>query len=147
MTPGETARRPRIIAILKAFLDKRTWAQAELARHVGAATPAVQKRLRELQESGIPLERESEHPHVYWSVPNNGYPGGVLFTGEQVKQLVRQLARVPKSKVRDQLIQTADVSTQRDGAECGAPARTEREGGAAPLGDRGVGEPEDCVAL
>jgi predicted DNA-binding transcriptional regulator YafY len=101
---GSRSNTETIVAILKAFLDQRTWKQADLGRHVGVATPVIQKRLRELQASGIPLESEREHPHVFWSVPKSWYPGGVLFTGEQVKQVFRQLSRVPKSKARDQLI-------------------------------------------
>lgn len=101
---GSRSNTETIVVILKAFLDQRTWKQADLARHVGVATPVVQKRLRELQANGIPLESEKEHPHVFWSVPKSWYPGGVLFTGEQVTQVFRQLSRVPKSKARDQLI-------------------------------------------
>jgi len=99
-SPTET-----IVAILKAFLDQRTWAQAELARHVGVSPATVHKRLCELQATGIPLTSEKEHPHVFWSVPKTWYPGGVLFTGEQLTQLFRQLSRLPACRPRDQLIE------------------------------------------
>jgi predicted DNA-binding transcriptional regulator YafY len=33
------------------------------------------------------------------------YPGGILFTGEQVTQMFRQLSRVPKGKARNLLIE------------------------------------------
>jgi len=98
---GET-----ISAILKAFLDQRTWRQAELARHVGVAPPVIHKRLCELQAQGFPLHSERDHPHVYWSVPKSWFPGGVVFTGEQVTELLRQLSRMPKSRARDQLVAT-----------------------------------------
>lgn len=98
---GET-----ITAILKAFLDQRTWKQAELARHIGVQTAVIQRRLSELQEAGFPLESERDHPHVYWSIPKSWFPGGVLFTGEQLTELFRQLSRMPKSRGREQLIAT-----------------------------------------
>lgn len=101
---GTRSSTETIVAILKALLDRRTWKQADLARHVGISSAALQKRLVELQANGIPLDSEREHPHVYWSVPKHWYPGGVFFTGEQVEQIFRQLSRLPKSKARDHLI-------------------------------------------
>lgn len=101
---GTRSSTETIVAILKALLDRRTWKQADLARHVGISTAALHKRLMELQANGIPLDSEREHPHVYWSVPKHWYPGGVLFTGDQVEQIFRQLSRLPKSKARNQLI-------------------------------------------
>ena len=101
---GSHSSTETIVALFKAFLTRRTWQQAELARCVGVSTPTVHKRLCELQASGVPLETEKEHPHVFWSVPKNWYPGGVLFTGDQVKQVFRQLSRLPKGKARDALL-------------------------------------------
>lgn len=101
---GTRSSTETIVAILKALLDRRTWAQADLARHVGITTAALHKRLLELRESGIPLDSERDHPHVYWSVPKHWFPGGVFFTGDQVEQIFRQLSRLPKSKARNQLI-------------------------------------------
>jgi len=103
---GQRSNTETIVAILKAFIDQRTWTQAALARLVGVSTATVHKRLEELQANGIPLESEREHPHVFWSVPKSWYPGGVLFTGDQVTQMFRQLSRLPKSKARNQLIET-----------------------------------------
>jgi predicted DNA-binding transcriptional regulator YafY len=59
----------------------------------------------ELRANGIPLHDEREHPHVFWSVPKSWYPGGVLFTSEQVTQIFRQLSRFPKGKARNQLLE------------------------------------------
>jgi predicted DNA-binding transcriptional regulator YafY len=101
---GTRSSTETIVAILKALLDRRTWKQADLARHVGIAPAALHKRLLELQANGIPLESEREHPHVYWSVPKHWYPGGVFFKGELVEQIFRQLSRLPKSKARNQLL-------------------------------------------
>ena len=103
---GQRSSTETVVAILKAFLDQRTWKQADLARHVGVQPAAVHKRLEELRASGIPFTSERDHPHVYWSVPKSWYPGGVLFTGEQITQLFRQLSHVPNSKARNQLIES-----------------------------------------
>lgn len=103
---GQRSSTETLAAILKAFLERSTWKQADLARHVGVQPAALRKQLEDLRGSGVPLESEKDHPHVYWSVPKSWYPGGVLFTGEQITELFRQLSRLPKSKGRDQLIET-----------------------------------------
>jgi predicted DNA-binding transcriptional regulator YafY len=41
---------------------------------------------------------------VYWSVPKTWYPGGVVFTSEQIMQLFRLLSRMPASGARDLLL-------------------------------------------
>lgn len=105
-TVGQKSNTETIVSILKAFLDQRTWKQADLARHVGVMSATLHKRLEELRANGIPLESEREHPHVFWSVPKSWYPGGVLFSGEQDTQIFRQLSRLPKSKARNQLIES-----------------------------------------
>jgi predicted DNA-binding transcriptional regulator YafY len=101
---GARSNTESIVAILKAFLDQRTWKQAALARHIGVSAATVHKRLRELQTHGIPLAEEREHPHVYWSVPKTWYPGGVVFTSEQIIQLFRLLSRMPASGARNLLL-------------------------------------------
>jgi hypothetical protein len=73
---GARSNTETIVAILEAFLDRRTWRKAELACHLGVTTSTIHKRLCELQPHGIPLSEEREHPHVYWSVPKTWYPGG-----------------------------------------------------------------------
>ncbi len=103
---GQRSSTETIVAILKAFLDTRTWKQADLARHIGIQPATLHKRLVELQASGIPLQDEREHPHVFWSVPKNWYPGGVLLTGEQVTEVFRQLSRIPKGKARNQFLES-----------------------------------------
>jgi predicted DNA-binding transcriptional regulator YafY len=103
---GQRSNTETIVAILKAFLDTRTWKQADLARHIGVQPATLHKRLVELRASGIPLHDEREHPHVFWSVPKSWYPGGVLFTGDQVTEIFRQLSRIPKGKARNQLLES-----------------------------------------
>jgi hypothetical protein len=48
-----------------------------------------------------PLERESDLPHTYWSVPADWFPGGVLVQSAQVPELLRVLKRAPRGKLRD----------------------------------------------
>jgi predicted DNA-binding transcriptional regulator YafY len=103
---GQRSSTETVISILKAFLDVRTWKQADLARRVGVQPATLHKRLVELRAIGIPLHDEREHPHVFWSVPRSWYPGGVLFTGEQVTQVFRHLSRIPRSKARDRLLES-----------------------------------------
>jgi predicted DNA-binding transcriptional regulator YafY len=102
---GQRSATQTVAAVMVALMEKRTWTQAALARRAGLERPeALRNVLRELQESGVPLESEKEHPHVYWSVPKDWYPGGVLFVAEHVPELLRQLSRLPKSKARDKLL-------------------------------------------
>ena len=68
---GQRSQSETLAAILKAFLDQRTWKQADLARHVGVLPATIKKHLEELRASGVPLESEKDHPHVFWSVPRS----------------------------------------------------------------------------
>lgn len=80
-------------------------------------TPAVREKLKELQ-SVFHLERDEEHPHVYWSVPKDWFPGGVVFTREQLPELLRHLLRLPASKARNGLLQTVVRNLPKgDGAD------------------------------
>jgi predicted DNA-binding transcriptional regulator YafY len=103
---GQRSNTETIVAILKAFLDTRTWKQADLARRIEIQPATLHKRLVELQASGIPLTSERDHPHVFWSVPKSWYPGGVLLTSEQVTEVFRQLSRIPSGKARNQLLES-----------------------------------------
>ena len=118
---GQRSSTETVVAIVQAFLQRRTWTQAELARHVGVAVPALRKRLNELCTSGFPLDREEDHPHVFWSVPKDWFPGGVVFSGEDVPDLLRQLAHLPRGAARDRLLgKVLEAAPRR--ASVGAPA-------------------------
>jgi predicted DNA-binding transcriptional regulator YafY len=101
---GQKTAGESIAAIIQAFLKRRTWSQAELARQVDLGVPALRKRILDLQASGMPLTDEKDHPHVYWSVPKHWFPGAVALEGKDVEVLLRLLGRLPKSKERDRLI-------------------------------------------
>lgn len=103
---GQRSSTETAIALIQAFLEQRVWKQADLARRLEMTTPAVRRRLDEMTEAGFPLEREEEHPHVYWSVPKGWFPGGLLVKREEVPELLRLLGRLPRTKARDALLQT-----------------------------------------
>jgi len=102
---GQRSSTVTVVQIVQAFLEQRTWTQKALAERLDLTTPAVRDRLREL-ESIFNLEREEDHPHVYWSVPRDWFPGGILFTRDQMPELLRLLMRLPQGKARDGLLDT-----------------------------------------
>ena len=61
---GQRSAAETVAWILVAFIGQRTWRQADLAERVGVRVPSLRKRLYELQEAGMPLEREEERPQV-----------------------------------------------------------------------------------
>lgn len=96
--------------VLLAFLEQRTWRQAELAQRVGVERKQLVRVLDDLTRAGFPLEREEDHPDVYWSVPRHWFPGGVAFSGDAVGDLVRVLQRAPRSQQRDRLLARISAS-------------------------------------
>lgn len=101
---GQRSTTETLAGIYQAFLARRTWKQADLARELGIGAEAVRRVLLELQEKGLPLEREEDHPHVYWSVPKNWFPGSVAFKEDEVPELLRQLRRIPHGPGRARLL-------------------------------------------
>lgn len=102
---GQRSSTVTVVQLVQAFLEQRTWTQKALADRLEMTTPAIREKLKELQ--GIfRLEREEDHPHVYWSVPRDWFPGGVVFTREQLPELLRHLLRLPSSKARNGLLET-----------------------------------------
>lgn len=108
---GRRSATKSVVDVLAAFLRERTWKQAELARVIGVSTATVRRLLEELDATGFPLEREEDPPHVYWTLPNDYFPDGLFFRGDDAKALMRLLRRLPKSNVRDRLLARAMIST------------------------------------
>jgi predicted DNA-binding transcriptional regulator YafY len=102
---GQRSSTVTVVQLVQAFLEQRTWTQKALADRLEMTTPAVREKLKEL-EGIFNLEREEDHPHVYWSVPKDWFPGGILFTREQMPELLRLLMRLPQGKARDGLLGT-----------------------------------------
>jgi predicted DNA-binding transcriptional regulator YafY len=101
---GQRSTTETLAGIYQAFLTRRTWKQADLARELAVGAETIRRMLHELQEKGMPLDREEDHPHVYWSVPKHWFPGSVLFKQEEVPELLRQLRRVPHGQGRSRLL-------------------------------------------
>ncbi len=101
---GQRSGTESAIAIIQAFLVRRSWRQSELADRVGIRVPALRKRLAELETLGFPLRSKRQHPDVWWSLPKDWLPGSVMFAAADVPSLVRQLARGRRSAERDRLL-------------------------------------------
>ncbi|MCC7536677.1 MAG: WYL domain-containing protein [Deltaproteobacteria bacterium] len=101
---GQRTSSETLANIVVAFMRQPTWAQAELARATGVTPRTVKRILEELALAGWPLEREDDHPHVYWSVPRRWLPAAVPLDREQVGALLHVLLRVPPSRERTQLL-------------------------------------------
>jgi len=93
-----------VVLVIQAFVEQRTWRQAELARRAEVEPRRIRRVLEELQRSGMPLEREEEHPHVYWSVPPSWFPGGVLFKAEDWQVLLEAALRISSLEKRAKLL-------------------------------------------
>lgn len=104
---GQRAATETLYGIIAAFIERRTWTQVELARRLEIRPEAVRRRLVELQASGFKLERQEDHPHVYWSVPKNWFPGALAFKPDEVPDLVRLISRAPKSALRERILAAA----------------------------------------
>ena len=120
------------LAIIHAFLKRRSLTQADLAREVGVQVPALRRHLAGLVLRGWPLESEDDHPHVWWSVPKGWFPGAVAFAPQEVVDLVRQLGRMPRSAARDRLLRRVLEAAPRqafgsDDRAVIAPTSTEAE--------------------
>lgn len=121
------------VRLLVALLRRSTWSQSELARAAGVEARTARKHLEELQEAGVPLEREEEHPHVYWSVPRGWMPGGASLSPELAERLPRLIARLPQSQDRERILAALLKSGQHDGS-------------AAPGNDRPDAVPSEIFA-
>jgi predicted DNA-binding transcriptional regulator YafY len=112
---GQRSSTVTVVQLVQAFLEQRTWTQKALADRLEMTTPAVREKLKELQ-GVFGLERQDDHPHVYWSVPKNWFPGGIVFTREELPELLRHLMRLPANKARDALLGTVVRNLPKEGA-------------------------------
>jgi predicted DNA-binding transcriptional regulator YafY len=140
---GQRSPTETIAGLLQAFLQQRTWKQADLARHLELTTPAVRKRLGELQSAGVPLEREEDHPHIFWSVPKGWFPGGLVFERSEVPELLRLLGRLPRSKAREKLLATIVSRIQSAPGTKGGPIVTPE---ASPREEQHLAAIEDAAS-
>lgn len=114
---GKRSDKETLAAIYQALLRHRTLSQAELASQIGLKVPALRRHLLALKELGMPLHDEREHPHVYWSVPRDWFPGGLAIDAGEMGGLLFLLARLPRSDARNGWIERLlRASTRRDAA-------------------------------
>lgn len=102
---GQRSRTETSSAIILKLLIERTVSQSGLAKALQLESRTVMRVLRELSVSGVPLDREEDPPHVYWSVPQGWVPGGVTFEGPLAGELLEQLSLVPRNDKRDKLME------------------------------------------
>ncbi len=69
----------------------------------------------------MPIERQEEHPHVFWSVPKGWFPESVLFKREEIPELLRQLRRVPHGPGRARLLALLVSRLPADASAAAAP--------------------------
>ncbi len=101
---GQRSATETLFGIVAAFAEQRTWSQADLARRLETNTETIRKRMNELKAGGFKLEKEEDHPHVYWSVPKNWFPGVLPFKADEVPELIRLLGRMKPSELRDKIL-------------------------------------------
>lgn len=115
-TPTET-----LFGIIAAFVERRTWSQAELAKRLETRTETVRKQLGELVTAGFKLSRDEDHPHVYWSVPKDWFPGALLFKADEVPDLMRLLARAPRGALKTKMLDLVTARLANLGRAAAAP--------------------------
>ncbi len=101
--------------VLLAFLERRTWRQADLVERSGVERKTLVRLLTDLHHAGLPLVRDADPPQVYWSVPKTWFPGSVAFQGQDVVELVRLIQRTPRSEKRDRLL--TQITTSATGTQ------------------------------
>ncbi len=117
---GKRTGTETVVEVMLAFLAQRTWTQASLARHVGIGGDALKRTLQEMTASGIPLERQEELPQVYWSVPRQWFPGGIVLRADDALEVIRLLARSPGTARRDEVMSRVLEAARGKAAETGA---------------------------
>lgn len=99
---GRRSATETVAKLIVAFLQRATWRQKDLEVECGVGARSVRKALIELSLAGVPLEREEEFPHVFWSVPS-AWPGGRSrgIEREDLARVARLVARLPRSRERE----------------------------------------------
>ena len=89
---GQRSATETLFGIVAAFIESRTWSQADLARRLETKPETIRRYLGELRAGGFKVEREEDHPHVYWSVPSNWIPGALAFKAAEAQDLLRPVS-------------------------------------------------------
>lgn len=94
---GRRSHGETVVRILSAFARKLVWSQAELARECGVTPRALRARMVELAEAHVPVSREFDAPHVYWSISPGYFPGGRFVRDSAIIQITRALQCQPST--------------------------------------------------
>ena len=102
---GSATQTETLAKMLVAFLEERVWKQKDLERRCGVGTRAIRTRIVNLQAAGVPIEREEDHPHVYYSVgPAASQERGTGVEKLDHVQIARLLARLPRAAARNRIL-------------------------------------------
>ncbi len=140
---GQRSQTETLAGIYQAFVQRRVWKQTELAKQLEVSSEVVRRVLHELREKGMPLDREEDHPHVYWTVPKDWFPGSVLFKREEIPELLRQLRRLPRGAGRARVLELV-LSRLPGVASASAEGIVPR--GASEQEEQGLAPVEDAVS-
>lgn len=104
---GKRAAVETVTAIVAAFWKqrrgpKRSWAGSWGWRRGRCAS--IWRSWCELVRAGWPLDKDEDHPHVFWSVPKSWFLDGVLLGQSDVAALLQILLRVPDGTERRRLL-------------------------------------------
>lgn len=106
--------------IYEALREKRSWTQVALAERVGVEVRALRTALGRMASAGVPLQRDVDHPNVWWSVPESWTPAGVYFPLEEVPALIQQVLRLPsgpgRQRLMEHIVRAAPSSAPADAA-------------------------------
>ena len=138
---GQRTATEALFGLIAAFVEKHTWSQANLARRLETKPETVRKQLAELKAGGFKLEREEDHPHVYWSVPKNWLPGVLHFKAEEAADLLRLLGRAPRGALRTRVLGVVLSRLQNFGAQSAMGSIVGGSGATADSDDSGVRAP------
>lgn len=102
---GRRSAADTLAKLFVAFLEQATWAQADLARRCELSTKSLRRKLVDLSDAGVPLDCDSDPPHVYWSVPE-GWLGfaGAGFEGVDRHVVARMVSRLTDSRTRERVL-------------------------------------------
>lgn len=89
-----------LASAIESFSERRAWTERDLARRLRATPASFQQTLALLVGHGWPLRLDGG----VWSVPDTWDPGGLRLSAPDLAELLRLLARMPRSRVRDVIL-------------------------------------------
>lgn len=102
---GQRTQTETLAKLLVAFLEERVWKQKDLERRCGIGARAIRTRILDLQGAGVPIEREEDHPNVFYSVPAGWFPErGTGIENLDHLLIARLVGRLPRATARDRIL-------------------------------------------